>query len=167
MRTLPFPLCRDAGLAVLFVLLSGGWAQAAVAGKTNTAASRATNATVATVAAEAPIPRSTFVMPKSAKEGRDPFFPNSTRLFGETTTTKTNAPTTNAGLVLKALAGSAERRLATINTRTFEVGEEAEVQTGAGRVRVRCLEINDDSVVIEVGGTRRTLRMRASFLTEP
>lgn len=163
MRTTLQPLRRAAGLTALFALLGNLLVHAGTAGKTNTASSSATNVALTPVTSEAPIPRSTFVIPKSTKEGRDPFFPNSTRLFGETVAKSTNAPATNAGLVLKALAGSAERRLATINNRTFEVGEQAEVQSGAGRVRVRCIEITDDSVVIEVGGARRTLRMRATF----
>lgn len=165
----PLPsIHRAVGLVVIITFLGRAAANAASAGKTNAPAAKAATEAATPAPAETPIPRSVFVIPKSAKEGRDPFFPNSTRLFGEVTTkTNTTAPVTKVDLVLKALAVSAEQRLATINTRTFEVGEEAEIQTGAGRVRVRCLEIHEDSVVIEVGGERRTLRMRAKVLAEP
>lgn len=168
MRALLLSNRRVVGLVVLIAFLGHPAANAASAGKTNAPAAKVATEAATPAPAETPLPRSVFVIPKSAKEGRDPFFPNSTRLFGEVATkTSTNAPVTKVDLVLKALAVSAEQRLATINNRTFEVGEEAELQTGRGRVRVRCLEIHEDSVVIEVGGERRTLRMRAKMLAEP
>jgi hypothetical protein len=114
---------------------------------------------------ESPIPQSVFEIPKAAKDGRDPFYPNSSHPFGATAgsgTKTTNAPPA-AALVLKALSGTPANRLATINNVTFAAGEEAEVISGAARVRVRVLEIKEDSVEVEVGGVRRTLRMRASF----
>jgi hypothetical protein len=66
-------------------------------------------------------------------------------------------------LRLQGISGPPERRLAIINTRTFAAGEEEEVPTAAGRTRIRCLEINADSVVVLVGQQRRELHPRAGF----
>jgi len=108
------------------------------------------------------IPRSIFEIPKTAKEGRDPFFPNSARPYG-TAVTRTNPVPAVLNLALKALSGPPTHRLATINNVTFAVGEENEVLAGTTRVRVRLLEIKDDAVEIEAAGIRRTLRMRSGF----
>jgi hypothetical protein len=108
------------------------------------------------------IPRSTFEAPKNSKEGRDPFFPNSTRVFG-TVEAKTNAGPMAVNLFLKALSGTVAQRLATINNATFAAGEVNDVIAGTTRVRVHVIEIKEDSVLIEVGGVRRTLRMRSGF----
>jgi hypothetical protein len=108
------------------------------------------------------IPQSVFVVPTNTKDGRDPFFPNSDRLLaaGSTTPKRTSTPET-ALLVLNGLSGTAGRKLAMINGRTLAEGEEAEVSTAGGRVRFRCLEIKTDSVIIEVSGERRELRLRS------
>ncbi len=75
----------------------------------------------------------------------------------------TNAPVVvTADLRLNGISGSAEHRLAIVNNRTFEAGEEGEVLSGSERVRIRCVEIKADAVVIQFvsGGTRRELRFR-------
>jgi hypothetical protein len=108
----------------------------------------------------AEIPRSIFVVSSATQAVKDPFFPNSTRL-GVLPTSKTNQPAAIAvDLVLKAIFGTTDRPLATINNATFGAGEEREVLTLAGKVRVRCVEIRlkDEAVVIELGGERRELR---------
>lgn len=124
----------------------------------------ATNAPPAAKAApqEPVIVRSTFEAPKTPNEGRDPFYPNSTRVSG-VVLAKTNPGPAAVKLVLKALSGAAAQRLATINNVTFAAGEETDVIAGTSRVRVRVIEIKDDSVVVEVGGVRSTLRMRSGF----
>lgn len=106
-----------------------------------------------------PVPQAVFNMPKSPKEGQDPFFPGSARLFGAVTT-KTNASSSATALALKAVAGSPGHRFATINNIVFAEGEEREVSIAGGRIKVRCVEIQDEAVVIEANGARRTLRMR-------
>ena len=110
------------------------------------------------------IPKSEFIIPASPAEGRDPFFPKSTRLFNTTIITSTptvqKQPSVQIDLVLKGISGSASRRLAIINTRTFEVGEEHDLPTSAGRVRIRCVEIASDSVIVQVGGEQRILHLR-------
>ncbi len=134
--------------------------QAATATSTNSRTGEAADELAKAEVVESPIPHSVFELPKSADDGRDPFFPTSTRLFGNVITTKTNTAPIGSGLVLKALAGSPGNRFATINSIVFAEGEERECVTPGGRITVRCLEISEDTVVIEVGGVRRTLRMR-------
>jgi hypothetical protein len=147
----------------------------AAAKKPNVTASAATAKTpTAAVGIAKPqpvvIPRSTFEVPKSPKEGRDPFFPDSLRPFGALGV-RTNAPATPAVLnfALKGLAGPAGAQFATISLAGTEgaapsvnlaVGEEGELVTPAKRVKVRCLEIKEDLVVIEADGVRRELHWR-------
>ena len=52
------------------------------------------------------------------------------------------------------------RRLCLINNGTFAEGEEGEVITAEGKVRIRCIKIKEDSVLIEAGGERQELRLR-------
>jgi hypothetical protein len=63
--------------------------------------------------------------------------------------------------VLKGLSGSKGRRFALINDGTFEQNEQGKVRLGESNVVVRCLEIRDDAVLIQVVGEieRRTLKL--------
>jgi hypothetical protein len=113
------------------------------------------------------IPRSIFVVPISERQGRDPFFPRTSRLFAVAPTpspgiVKTNQPSVAIELALKGISGTPERPLAIINNQTFAVGEENDVVSGARRMRVRCVEINvtAESVIIQIGNERRELRLR-------
>jgi hypothetical protein len=106
------------------------------------------------------IPRSVFNVPASPKEGRDPFFPTSVGAADTGSSTKKSSSISTVALVLKGLSGTPEQRLAIINDRTVAEGEEADVSTGGGRVRIRCIQIKSDSVVIEVAGERRELHLR-------
>jgi hypothetical protein len=109
-----------------------------------------------------PIPQSVFVLPKKPAEGRDPFFPKSTRVYGEDQSAKPVKPATPvAELVLKGISGTAEQPLAIINNVTFAVGDELDVPTKAGRMKIRCLEINKDAgtAAVQMGGERRELRL--------
>lgn len=123
--------------------------------------------TNATTEATTALLRSEFKAPKTPQEGRDPFFPNSMRVYGLGTVpvAKTNVVKAAAPpqLVLKALAGTGERRFATINNRVFGAGEEGEVNAAGSRVKLRCLEIHEDMVLVEAGGVRQQLRMRPGF----
>jgi hypothetical protein len=109
---------------------------------------------------QAELPMSVFTIPSNAKEGRDPFFPN--RLItGLPPGPKTNKPVlVPLKLALNGLSGTREKPLAIINNRTFEKGEEAELSTPSGRTRVRCIDIKEDSVTVEVNGQRQELRFR-------
>jgi hypothetical protein len=118
-------------------------------------------------ASETPAARSVFVMPKGKQEGVDPFFPHSSRPYGPVApivVATTPEPVTVAvELKLKAISGLPEHRLALINNHTFEAGEEGEVTTNNGRMRIRCLEIHQESAVIQVGPERREIRLRSGY----
>jgi hypothetical protein len=110
------------------------------------------------------IPKSVFIIPTTPQQGKDPFYPTSMRLFASVTVTPaTPQPAFSAvELQLKALSGPPDHRLAIINNHTFEAGEEGEVGTnaGQGRARIRCLQIKEDSVLVQIGGEQRVLRLR-------
>jgi len=168
MRLMPTssPPLRAGTLPLAAALICLALASAAAPTQTKTPAKPSGPPPAATNAApaEPEIPKSVFIIPTTPQEGKDPFYPLSLRLFTSVTVTPTNPPTVIAvELQLKALSGSADRRLAIINNHTFEPGEEGEVATNAGRVRIICLEIKDDSVVVLVGGERRILRLRSGL----
>lgn len=109
--------------------------------------------------------RAVFDMPANPQEGRDPFYPQSMRPYAnpvQPANVTNAAPATLADgvLKLKALSGTPEHRLALINNHTFDAGEEAAVSTDRGRLTIRCVVINTDSVVVQVGSERRELRLR-------
>jgi len=139
------------------------------AAQTPPAAASKAKVTTNAAPAKLEIPKSVFTVPTAPGQGKDPFFPLSTRLWPppplpDLTATTTNIPTNVVvQLDLKGISGVANHRLAIINNQTFEVGEEAEVAVKAGRVRVVCKEIKDDSVRVLVNGQERTLRLRAGF----
>lgn len=114
-----------------------------------------------------PPPKSVFSMPASRKDGCDPFFPNSTRLWGLSVTaapvTKSARPVGLDCLVLKGLSGLPGNRLAIINGRTMGSGEDAEIVTDCGRLSVHCVDVTSNSAIVEVAGQRRELRLRADF----
>jgi hypothetical protein len=120
----------------------------------------ASKAATNTAPADIVIPTSEFIMPASVAEGRDPFFPVSTRSTPVVVNTNTSVKAPTVSLTLQGISGTLERRFALINGRTFEVGEEAEVSAGKSRVHVHCLEIKEDSVTIEVEGKPQELKLR-------
>ena len=108
-------------------------------------------------------PRSVFE--DNPNTGKDPFFPKSTRRRQEIVrAVATNAPPTlpSAELALKGISGSKSQPLALINTTTVGLGEKAEVKCGQQAIMLRCLEIRDRSVLIEIvaTGELRELRLR-------
>jgi hypothetical protein len=100
--------------------------------------------------------KSVFV--NSPAFGKDPFFPRSTRR-GAVVSTNSSIETLPSltFLALKGISGPKTHRLAIINNRTFEVGEEAELKTGTQTVRVKCVEIRDDCVVVSINGLKQNL----------
>ena len=119
-----------------------------------------------TTATNAPVAQSVFLSnPKGPQDGVDPFFPKSKRPYFGTpvpvvTPTVPEPVTVAVDLKLKAISGLPEHRLALINNHTFEAGEEGEIVTTTGRMRIRCLEITQDSAVVQVGAERRELHLR-------
>ena len=118
------------------------------------------------VPAGAAIPLSIFLMPTTREEGKDPFYPRSSYPYGSAPV----KPSTNkepvqvvVDLKFNGFSGTPEHRLAIINGRTFDQGEEAEVRSGAARVRIKVVEIKTDYVIVEVAGQRQVLRLRGGL----
>jgi hypothetical protein len=65
--------------------------------------------------------------------------------------TRTSVPDT---LTLKGISGRPGARFALINDRTFAKSELGRVRVGESNVTVRCLEILDDAVVIQINGAK-------------
>ena len=111
------------------------------------------------------IPKSTFDVPATPQDGRNPFFPKSTLLGPiENKTNTISAP--RAELVLKGHSGKPEAPLAIIgiigeprSDKTFAPGDEADVIMPGVRLHVLCLEIrlNDQIAIVQVNGERREL----------
>jgi hypothetical protein len=89
-------------------------------------------------------------VPTNPKEGRDPFFPESTRMAEVPVAATQTASVTS--LKVPGISGRPGHMLAMINNHTFAVGEEGEVVTDSGRLTVRCLDIQADSVLVQVNG---------------
>ncbi len=96
------------------------------------------------------------------RAGKDPFFPN--RVLVPVVKAATPKSTDASQLLqLKGFSGAVNRRLAIINNQTFEVGEEREVTTPGGKIKIRCVEIRADSVVVELPNQagRKELQLRS------
>ena len=155
---------KTSRLISLFLLASvallarapGAWGAATniavAANATTNNAAAATNAGPV----ELPIPLAVFDL--NVKQTKDPFFPLSTRQ--PIIATNNAAPAFSAGeFTLKGLSGSAGNRLALINNRTLADGENAEVTTPSGKIKIRCVEIRESSVLIRVGAQRETIEI--------
>ncbi len=91
-------------------------------------------------------------------KGRDPFYPHSNRQSMAPSENGETAPTII--LALKGISGSANRKFAIINDHTFSSGEEGEVVTAGGRVRIRCLEIHADHAIVTIGNNTEKIELR-------
>ena len=100
-------------------------------------------------------PRSVFAMPTNPREGRDPFFPESTRPYEEAA--PQHPETAMKALAVKGISWEHGRAMVIINNHTFAIGDEGEVLTPGGRVHLRLADIRRDAVVVEVNGSRREL----------
>ena len=100
--------------------------------------------------------RSDFVMPSNPKEGRDPFFPDSTRPYATAAASNPKVADVTS-LKLLGFSGEVPHRFVIINNHTFAAGDEGDVTTPNGRIHLRCIEVRTNSVLIEVGGQRREL----------
>ena len=79
--------------------------------------------------------------------GKDPFFPNSSRRIKRDDSGKQPVIRDFSSLLkLTGIAGA----IATINNRTFAVGEEQEVKVEGGKVNIRVMEIRVKSVLIAI-----------------
>ncbi|TAK94666.1 MAG: hypothetical protein EPO07_16390 [Verrucomicrobia bacterium] len=149
-----------AAIIGLVMITLASRAEETKAGATNKTAAASTNA----APVEAAIPRSVFVIPTSLAEGRDPFFPHRTGFIVAAATGPGKPTATIPGdLVVKGISGTADRRFCLINDVNFGVGDELDVKTNSGKVRVLCLAIHEDTVTISVGGVRQELKFRTRF----
>lgn len=144
-----------------FTIISGiflGSTALLAAAPTNAAAIAITNA----APAEAILRKSVFQ--DDLKNGKDPFFPKSTRRGERLPNSQTNA-TPVIQLALKGISGTLGRRFALINNQPIAVGETASVKVIGGQVRVRCWEIRENSVLISIEGSseKKELRLRDSL----
>jgi len=103
--------------------------------------------------------QSVFVLPSSPKEGRDPFYPESTRTLQITPAAVHAVEITS--LRVPGITGEPGHLLAIINNHTFAVGDVGDVMTPAGRVTVRCLEIQADHVVVEINGQPHRINLES------
>ena len=157
MKSFLFPISNFVVLGVLLCAAHPCSSQAAQSGTPQPAAAKTEEKDI--------LPKSLFVMPRNPNEGKDPFFPLSIRVYN--IPPPVVAPATNTTPVLvsyelkvNGVSGTAENRLAIINNKTFAVGDEAEVPTAAGRVRIKLLEIKGDVIWVQVGSERRALQMK-------
>lgn len=98
-------------------------------------------------------PKSVFI--DDVAFGRDPFYPGSTRRGSPGVTLQTNAVVlASLPLSLKGISGSTPP-YALINGATVSEGEEADIRVGRDLYKVRCKEIRERSVLIEINGTRQ------------
>jgi hypothetical protein len=106
------------------------------------------------------IPKSIFVMPNNSNEGRDPFFPDSTRPY-ETSIAKGADATSLHDLTIGSIMNAGNGRVfAVINNHTFAPGEEGTVRAADGRrISIRCVAIDSKTgaVTVESSGTRAIL----------
>lgn len=103
---------------------------------------------------------STFAIPASNKEGRDPFFPESSRAYEAVmAASQTNRSAEITSLKVPGISGKSGQLLAIINNHTFAVGDEGDVLTTSGRVHLRCIDIQPTYVVVEVSGQRHRITL--------
>jgi hypothetical protein len=65
-------------------------------------------------------------------------------------------------LLLKGVSGKGDRRFALINNQTLERGETARVRIGSSNLLVRCLEIGERSVRVQVGELKEVIELSLS-----
>jgi hypothetical protein len=97
--------------------------------------------------------------------GKDPFFPTSTRRPIQQVAkapANTEVPRTAVPdfIILKGFSILREKKLAIINNRTVEEGEEFGLKHFNEIVTVRCVEIKEKTVLIKVNGTTKELQLR-------
>ena len=94
--------------------------------------------------------QSSFTIPSTLNEGRDPFYPESTRFLVKSVTPIPTPVDVPVVLEFKGISGTPDRPLAIINNRTFAIGEEQEVNTSTGRIKLRLLEIDPKAMRVKV-----------------
>ncbi len=101
--------------------------------------------------------KSVFIQPKKFIEGRDPFFPESTRVFQAVMAENSSHNVEVTTLSIKGYYRDSSGAYVIINNHTFTVGDEGDVVTPGGRVHIRCVDILPSVVVIEYSGSMHQL----------
>lgn len=111
------------------------------------------------------VPQAAFT--DDTQAGKDPFFPHSTRrqetIVRVTPMSKTAPNVTYLSyLSLKGISGLDGQKLALINSATVAQGELAEIRLSGQILKIRCREIRERSVVVELegGGEVREIKLR-------
>jgi thioredoxin-related protein len=63
-------------------------------------------------------------------------------------------------LVLKSITGSPSRRFALINSETLSAGDTTRVKLGERKLNVRCVEVQEKTVIVQVEGERGTRELK-------
>jgi hypothetical protein len=100
-------------------------------------------------------PLSTFIIPTGPREGRDPFYPESTRPYEENKPSGSNLAADS--FTVKGLSVEHGHPMVIINNHTFAVGDEGDVLTSVGHVHLRLVQIQENIAVIQANGLRREL----------
>ena len=92
--------------------------------------------------------------------GKDPFFPYSHRREApKTVAVDANAPRPDPILILTTIVHTSKHSQAVINNEIFEAGEEQPVRVPNGKVKVRCIQIGKNFVLIQVEGEAEPKRL--------
>lgn len=125
----------------------------AAAGSLSLPAAPSTAQPAATKSIKTEMPKSVFILPKNPNEGRDPFFPDSMRLFEHTK--QKNATVSLNDLVVKGILASGDRVFAIVNNHTFAPDEDGTVLANGHKLNVHCVAIDPQrkTVTVEANGT--------------
>ena len=104
--------------------------------------------------------KSVFTLPKKLAEGRDPFFPESTRVFQAAMAENSSHTVEISSLVVKGYYRDAKGAFVVINNHTFTVGDEGDVLTPGGRMHIKCVAVLPDTIVIEFNGSMHQLPIK-------
>jgi hypothetical protein len=100
-------------------------------------------------------------------QGKDPFFPNSTRRIAKKPgPVQVNRVVGPKDVRLSGIVGNDDRRVALINNQALEAGEQRTLRSPISRQQflLRCVEIRETSVVVTIGdGTERFEIQLAEF----
>ena len=115
-----------------------------------------TNAAAAKLAVPIAPPKSVFTIPTVPREGRDPFYPDSTRIY-DLSAPVAAKPVVQTILMVKGYSVVNGRPMVILNNHSFMTGDEGDVTSGGTRTHVHCLEIRAGTVIVEVNGLRQTI----------
>ncbi len=95
------------------------------------------------------------------KAGKDPFYPTSHRRDPvESVQSSADAPPAEPVLVCKAIVHSSRYSQAVINNQALGEGEQGTVVLPGGRkIQVKCVQIGDDFVLVQIVGESETKRL--------